>query len=167
MSRRLGLRALDQVLDLAREHVREVGFNNRGPVVDKVITYAHGQVGEPWCVDTVIWGYGHAGSTIVRPGYPRAVAAMLTAGVKATTKPRSGDVIRYRFDHTGLVVGWRRYVGGKLVRCPRWLASHVLAVEGNTGGGGAMESDSRNGGDGVHVKLRPLTVVQDYLAVPR
>ncbi|HXU65363.1 MAG TPA: hypothetical protein VN962_26870, partial [Polyangia bacterium] len=96
----LRLRALGNMLDLARDHVLEQGGNNRGPVVDKIIKYAKGQLGEPWCVDTVIYAYGHAGSKHMRPGSPRAVRLMLQRGVQrvARSKARPGDVVRYVFD---------------------------------------------------------------------
>src|SRR5689334_19529052 len=35
----------------------EQGGNNRGPQVEAIISYARGQIGEPWCVDFVIWCY--------------------------------------------------------------------------------------------------------------
>jgi hypothetical protein len=164
-SKKLRLAALNIVLDLARKHVAEQGGNNRGLNVDPIIRYAQGQVGEPWCVDTVIYAYGHAGSKYMRPGSPRAVRLMVQPGVHVTKKAAPGCPVRYIFDHTGLLVGWRRQVGGKFVRCPRWLATHIMAVEGNTSASGSMLSDSRNGGDGVYYKIRPLSVVQDFLYV--
>ncbi len=161
--RSLRMKALDIGLHLAREHVHEIGQNNRGPWVDRIITYAGGELGEPWCVDYVIWCYGHAGSRWIRPGYPRAVADMASAKVKPTRRPRAGDLVRYSFDHTGMLIGFRRRLAGRMVRCPQALATHLLAVEGNTPAGGALESDSAYGGDGVHIKSRPLALVDDFL----
>lgn len=167
-SRRLRLRALRIMLDLARAGVRESAGNNRGPMVDRITDYARGQRGEPYCVNGVIWAYGHAGSTVVRPGFPRAVRLMDVPGVHITLNPKAGCPIRYRFDHTGLLIGWRRYVRGRLVRCPRKYATHLLAVEANTSASGALEvSDGHSRGDGIHVKVRPLGQVQDYLYVTR
>lgn len=165
-TKKLRLAALRVMLDLARNGVHEVNGNNRGPMVDKIIRYAGGDLGEPWCVDGVIWAYGHAGSKVVRPGYPRAVRLMKVNGVHVTKKARPGNIVRYVFDHTGLLVGWRRQVRGRFVRCPRWLATHILAVECNTGSTGAV-SDSAAGTDGCKVKLRAIELVQDFLYVDR
>lgn len=165
MARALRLRALDIGLDLARAHVVEGGRNNRGPVVDNIIGYAHGDLGEPWCVDFDIWCYGHAGSRFLKPGSPRAVRLMNAHGVRPVKAAKPGDPVRFTFDHTGLLIGFRRYVAGKLVPCPRWLATHIKTVEGNTGSSGQMLSDSRDGGDGVYVKVRPLWAVADFLRV--
>ena len=133
--------------------VMEVGGNNRGRRVEQIIRYAQGTVPEPWCVDFVIWAYGHAGSEVVRPGFPRAVSAMHQQGLRATRKPKHGDIVRYTFDHTALFLGWR---GGG------WFD----AAEGNTGASGAV-SDSRTGGDGVYVKRRHVSQVNDFLVVTR
>lgn len=146
--------------------VAEVGGNNRGRRVDEIIRYAKGALGEPWCVDFVIWCYGHAGSKIVRPGFTRAVAYMLAGGVVQTSSPRLGDPVRYSFDHTGLFVGWRRLIAGRYVACPKPLATHIEAVEGNTGAAGAV-SDSSSGKDGVKRKIRHRSLVSDFLRVPR
>jgi hypothetical protein len=168
----LRMRALENMLELAREHVVEQGGNNRGPMVGRIIEYAHGIIGEPWCVDTIIYAYGHAGSRDERPGSPRAVRLMAQPGVRITRAPRPGDIVRYSFPgnpyaHTGLLVGWRRLIHGRYIRCPRALATHLVAVEGNTTSTGALESDSRDGGDGVHIKTRPRTLAADYLSVAR
>jgi hypothetical protein len=165
-TRKLRLAALRIMLDLARNGVHEVNGNNRGPMVDRIIKYAGGDLGEPWCVDGVIWSYGHAGSTVVKPGYPRAVSLMRVKGVHVTRKARPGCIVRFVFDHTGLLVGWRRMIAGKLRRCPRWLATHVVTVECNTGSTGAV-SDSASGTDGCKVKIRALDLVQDFLYVER
>jgi hypothetical protein len=162
--RRLRLRALHIMLDLARNGVHEVNGNNRGPMVDQIIDYAHGDRGEPWCVDGVIWSYGHAGSKIVRPGYTRAVSAMLVKGLHVTKRASPGCIVRYVFDHTGLLVGWRRLVLGKFRRCPRWLATHIETVECNTGSSGAV-SDSAGGTDGAKRKIRAIGLVADFLKV--
>lgn len=129
--------------------VSEAGGNNRGPMVEKIIHYALGVVPEPWCVDFVIWAYGHAGSKIVKPGYPRAVRFMVVKGVVPTTAPRPGDIVRYTFDHTGLFV--------------RDLGTSIETIEGNTGTGGAVSDGSS--GDGVHRRVRAKSLVRDYLRV--
>lgn len=143
----------------------ETGGNNRGKQVEAIIHYAQGQVPEPWCVDFDIWAYGHAGSKVIRPGYPRAVSMMVTGGVKSTGSPKRGFPVRYTFDHTGLFVRWLRLVGGRYVSCPKALATHLETVEGNTGASGAV-SDG-NGNDGVYRKVRARGLVRDFLSVPR
>jgi hypothetical protein len=42
----------------------------------------------------------------------------------------------------------------------------IETIEGNTGASGAV-SDSRTGGDGVYRKVRPKSLVKDYLRVHR
>lgn len=166
----LSVQALHNVLDLERDGVHEQGGNNVGPVVDKVIRYAGGQIGEPWCVDTVIWGYGHAHSHVVRPGFPRAVTAMFPhPGIVRTTNPDPGDPVRYihaalGVTHVELFIGWRRAIGRHMVACPQRLATHVYVVGGNTGASGAVRTDG-NGTDGVYRKYRPRGYVTDFLRV--
>lgn len=130
----------------------ERGANNRGPVVDKITRYAGGVLGEPWCVNFVIWAYGRAGSKYVKPGFTRAVRYMYPApGVVRVAKPLPGDIVRFTFDHTGVFV---RDLGN----------GEIETIEGNTGATGAV-SDSRHGGDGVYRKRRAKHLVQDYLRV--
>lgn len=146
--------------------IREVGGNNRGAAVERIIRYALGVVPEPWCVDGVIWCYGHAGSVVVKPGYPRAVRMMLVPGVAQTSDPQLGDPVRFTFDHTGLFGGWRRLLLGRYVACPKPLATHLLTREFNTGGAGALTSDGGAGGtDGVYEKVRHRSLVADFLRV--
>ncbi len=147
------LRARAVKIALHEVGVMEVGSNNRGKRVEEIIRYALGDVPEPWCVDFVIWAYGHAGSQVVRPGFTRAVAYMHTDGLVQTRKPRMGDIVRYEFDHTGLFLRW---IGDG------WF----LSVEGNTGASGAV-SDSKTGGDGVYLKKRHVSQVTDFLVVTR
>jgi hypothetical protein len=129
--------------------VHEVGGNNRGPMVDRIIRYADGELGEPWCVDGVIWSYGHAGSEVVKPGYPRAVSMMVVPGVVHTTTPQPGDIVRFTFDHTGLLV--------------KDHGSAVETIDANTGAGDHSDGTS----DGVARKLRARSLVKDFLHVTR
>lgn len=147
--------------------IREVGGNNRGARVQTIIDYAGGDHGEPYCVDGVIWCYGHAGSKVVRPGYPRAVHLMLVDGVIRTSSPETGDPVRFTFDHTGLFGGWLRKILGRWVRCPRALATHIRTREFNTSGAGALSSDANDGTDGVYEKVRAKELVADFLRVLR
>jgi len=144
--------------------IREVGHNG-GADVDRIIDYAQGDRGEPYCVDGVIWCYGHAGSQVVKPGYPRAVRLMLVAGVRRTSGPQTGDIVRFTFDHTGLFGYWARLVAGRYVKCPKALATHIVTREFNTSGAGALSSDANDGTDGVHAKVRHRSLVADYLTV--
>lgn len=152
----------------ARIHVgnMELGGNNRGYWVERIIKYAQGTVPEAWCVDFVIWCYGHAGSTRVKPGFTRAVRYMFPAphsDLIQVSQPHLGNIVRYTFDHTGLFLnGCNAYGSRRLWR----FATHIKTIEGNTGATGA-ESDSSTGGDGVYVKIRSRALVRDYLRVLR
>lgn len=163
--------ALHHALALAREHVHEAGGNNRGAEVERIIRYAGGVVGEPWCVDTVIYVYGHAGSHVMRPGAPRAVRFMAPrAGVTVhgPREGRPGDPLRFIFDHTGLLVGYRRLTrAGRYVPASPATATHVMTVEGNTGHDGARADGSPTGRDGVFVRYRAIELVRDSLRVAR
>lgn len=153
--------ALANARQQLRAHVMETGGNNRGPAVERIITYAKGQIGEPWCVDFVIWCYGHAGSLTIRPGFTRAVAYMRTYTITGTLNPIPGDPLRYTFDHTGIFVGWCNAYGS-LTSSP---SDYVLTIEGNTGSTGAVSDGS--GADGVYMKIRPRSLVRDFLRVTR
>lgn len=148
--RQLRIKALDQAKLTLAEHVFETGGNNRGPKVEQIIRYAQGDIGEPWCVDFVIDCYGHAGSTAVSPGFPRAVRLMKTPGTRIVTLPLPGDIVRYTFDHTGI---FEKDNGD----------GTITTIEGNTGANGAV-SDG-NGSDGVYRKIRSKALVADYLRV--
>lgn len=141
--------------------VMEQGGNNVGPRVSAIIRAAGGTPGEPWCGDFVIFCYRSAGSKLVTRSWA-AVRLMLTAGVQRTTDPQRGDIVRYCFDHTGLFDCWCNARGEKVAKA---AASHIRAIEGNTGESGAV-SDG-NGADGVHRKVRPVSQVNDFLRVAR
>lgn len=149
-ARPLRVKARDHANLVLARHVFETGGNNRGPAVEDIIRYAQGDVGEPWCVDFVIYCYGHAGSQIVKPGFPRAVRMMHTDGTMIVSDPRPGDIVRYTFDHTGIFL--RDNGDGT-----------ITTIEGNTGAAGAV-SDG-NGTDGVYEKVRSKKLVADYLRV--
>jgi len=162
----LNIRALKEGLSLQREGVFEHGWNT-GPKVDSIIRYAEGQVGEPWCVDFCIWCYGKTGSSVLKPGAPRAVTALLGwPGVYRTYSPKPGALVRFLHpgvEHVGMLIGWRRWG----VRCPRRFATHAYTVEGNTDPSNAVHTDGGNGRGGVYLKLRPISYVTDYLEVTR
>jgi tellurite resistance protein len=133
--------------------VMEKGGDNRGKKVEQIIRFAQGTLAEEWCVDFLIWCYGHAGSTVVRPGYTRAVRFMLAPGVVSTRAPQRGDMVRFTFDHTGMFV--KDNGNGT-----------ITTIEGNTTGSGAVSASS-TGGQGVYLKIRSKTGVRDYLRVTR
>lgn len=141
--------------------IMEQGGNNVGPEVSKLIRAAGGSPGEPWCGDTVIVCYRNAGSKAVNRSWA-AVRLMLTPGVRRTSNPVQGDIVRYTFDHTGLFAHWCDANGKP---CPKNVASHLLVIEGNTGASGAV-SDG-NGSDGVYKKVRDRGLVSDFLHVTR
>jgi hypothetical protein len=118
-------------------------------MVDRIIKYALGDLGEAWCVDFNIWCYGHAGSKIVKPGYTRAVRFMWPVnGIIKTGNPRPGDMVRFTFDHTGLYV--KDNGDGT-----------ITTIEGNTGNQDI--SDPITGG--VRRRTRAKSLVRDYLRV--
>lgn len=137
----------------ARDGVAEQGGNNRGPRVEQIIRAAGGTPGEPWCGDAVAAAYLRAGSKTVT----RAWAYVPTLEVLLTRvrRPRRGHVVIFNFDggvpdHTGLFLSDN---GNGTYRC----------VEGNTRPG-TSASDS-GGGEGVHVRDRPVSMVQSIRRV--
>lgn len=134
----------------------ERGGNNHGPDVERIIHANDGTAGEPWCGDTVAYAFRRAGSKVVQ----RAWAAVRLLGfltgmrVVAASAARLGDIICFPWDHTGLF-GWWADAHGHPV--PQHQATHFVTREGNTSTSGAMQSDSRTGGDGLYQKLHPIS----------
>ena len=141
--------------------IMEHGGNNVGPRVSALIREAGGSPGEPWCGDFVTVCYRQAGSKLVDRSWA-AVRLMLTAGVSRTSDPQRGDIVRFRFDHTGLFDCWCDHNG---VRASKQAATHLRTIEGNTGATGAV-SDG-NGSDGVYRKVRDRSLVSDFLHVTK
>jgi len=139
-------RAHSEATKALARHIIEVGGNNRGTAVEEIINYAGGDVPEPWCVDFVIWCYGHAGSKVVKPGWYRAVRYMNESGTVKTTAPLRGDIVRFTFDHTGI---YAKDNGD----------GTITTIEGNTG------PAAGNDGDGLYRKTRSKGLVRDYLRV--
>jgi len=133
--------------------VMEQGGNNAGPIVAKIIQANGGLVGEPWCGDFVAYCYRLAGSKSVTRSWAAVRLISLVAGVRGTSNPRKGDLVRFTFDHVGL---FEKDNGD----------GTITTVEGNTGASGAV-SDSATGGDGVYRKIREKSLVNDYLRVTR
>lgn len=132
--------------------VMEVGGNNRGPMVTRIIR-ANGGVGpEPWCGDFCAYCYRQAGSKAVTRSWASVRLLGSVLGVTRVQKPLAGDLVRFTFDHVGIFV--------------KDQGAFIETIEGNTGASGAV-SDSSTGGDGVYRKRRPKSQVNDYLRVSR
>jgi hypothetical protein len=135
--------------------VSEMGGNNRGPMVEKIITANGGIVGEPWCGDFDAYCYRAAGSKAVNRSWASVYFLGRIAGLKTIKDPLRGDIVRYSFDHTGLFDEWINKATGEF-----W------AVEGNTGDSGA-QADSLTGKDGVKRKRRNINQVDNFRRVTR
>jgi hypothetical protein len=144
------LRALEAAESLVG--VMEVGGNNRGPMVNRIILANDGAIGEPWCGDFVAYCYRQAGSKAVTRSWASVRLLGSVSGVQRVSKPLAGDLVRFNFDHVGMFV--------------RDAGAFIETIEGNTGATGAV-SDSRTGGDGVYRKRRPKSLVADYLRVTK
>jgi hypothetical protein len=149
--RTLGSRALAEAKKLVG--IMEQGGNNVGPKVSAIIRAQGGTPGEPWCGYFVAYCYRRAGSSAVEWRWAAVRLLSAVSGVKRTSSPRAGDLVRFTFDHVGLFV--KDNADGT-----------ITTIEGNTGASGAV-SDSRTGGDGVYRKIRPKSQVHDYLRVTR
>lgn len=151
--RPLRLRALAEAEHLVG--VMEVGGNNMGTEVLRLIRENGGTGPESWCGDFDAHCYRHAGSKVVQ----RAWAAVRFLGhltgmrIVSFQDALPGDIVCYTFDHTGIL---RRKLGNG------WIET----VEGNTGRIGAV-SDSRTGGDGVYIKRRQIGLVSRFVRVTR
>jgi hypothetical protein len=131
--------------------VMETGGNNSGVPLTRYIKTNQGTGPEPWCGDFVAWCYRQAGSKRVSRAWAAVRLLSGVLGVKRTSKPQRGDLVRFTFSHVGIFV---RDLGDGTIE----------TIEGNTGASGAV-SDSSTGGDGVYRKLRSKGLVQDYLRV--
>lgn len=145
-----------QALDIGRGllGVMEEGGNNRGPMVSKIILANGGVIGEPWCGDFVAWCYRQCGSRAVNRSWASVFYLGRVAGLRTVKDPLPGDIVRYSFSHTGLFVRWIDRAAGIFE-----------ALEGNTGPAGAV-SDG-NGHDGVYLKHRHVTQVDNFRRVTR
>ena len=150
----------------------ESGGNNHGREVERIIRANGGTPGEAWCGDFVAYAYKRAGSKSVTRAWAGVrwlgrLKGMQTLNSVRVAKP--GDILVYDFpggapeDHTGLFVGFTNKDGRR--RAPS-KATHIRAIEGNTGRDGAV-SDSTSGGDGVHERVRPIKQVKRAVRVKR
>lgn len=161
----------DHLRVLALSHARKLigtmehGGNNQGAKVMEIIRANSGTGPEPWCGDFVAWCYREAGSNAVTRSWAAVRLLSGIAGLKVRGKRKAvaGDLVRFTFDHVGIVEAYCNASGS--VRDAA-TATHMRTIEGNTGATGAV-SDSTTGGDGVYRKIRPLTLVRDVIEVTR
>lgn len=152
-SRPLRLRALHEMGKLVG--IMEVGGNNMGAGVLRIIRANGGTGPEAWCGDTVAYAYRAAGSKVVQRGWAAVRLLGFLTGMKVVSYADAlpGDIVCYKFDHTGML-------NSK-------ISSHEIeTIEGNTGASGAV-SDSATGGDGVYIKRRDLSLVARFVRVTR
>lgn len=147
----LRIRALAEARKLIG--VMEEGGNNRGRKVMEIIRANGGTGPEPWCGDFVAYCYRRAGSRAVDRRWASVYLLGTLRLVVKTKSPLPGDIVRYSFSHTGMFVRWTNRARGEFE-----------AIEGNTGATGAV-SDSKTGGDGVYLKRRSLSQVDDFRRV--
>jgi hypothetical protein len=149
----LRLRALKEAVRLVG--VMEVGGNNQGREVLRLIRENGGTGPESWCGDFVAHCFRVAGSKVVQRGWAAVRFLGFLTGMKIVSYADAlpGDIVCYTFDHTGIL---KRKIGGGMIE----------TVEGNTGRSGAV-SDSRTGGDGVYIKHRSTALVSRYVRVTR
>lgn len=133
--------------------IMEEGGNNTGRRVDEIILANGGDIGEPWCGDGMAYCYRLAGSKAVQRLWASVRALLGLFGIRKTSAPKRGDLVRFTFDHVGMFV---KFLGD----------GQIETIEFNTGSSGAV-SDSATGGDGVYRKVRDVSLVNDYLRVTR
>ncbi|WP_210492279.1 hypothetical protein [Patulibacter sp. SYSU D01012] len=138
----------------------EKGGNNRGPEVEKVIRGGGGLPGQAWCGWLNAWCYRKAGSLAVTWQWGAVRLYLPLPGLRRTSSPKRGNIVRFTFDHTGLFGSWCDARGSAV---PKAQATHIRTREGNTGSVGAV-SDG-NGKDGVHEKVRSRQLVRDFIEV--
>lgn len=132
--------------------VMESGGNNSGTPLSRYERPNGASGPEPWCGDFQAYCYRKAGSKAVQRLWASVYFLGRIAGLHKTSSPQRGDLVRFTFDHVGMFV---RHVSPGIIE----------TIEGNTGASGAV-SDG-NGRDGVYIKHRSTSLVQDYLRVER
>jgi hypothetical protein len=144
--------------------VMETGGKNRGKVVLEIIKANAGKPGEEWCGDFLAYCYRKAGSRSVTRNWAGVRLYLPMTGLKRTKTPLKGDIARYtKLDHIGMFVCWCDARGTEVAKAH---ATHITTIEGNTTSLGAV-SHSSTGGQGVYKKLRPRSVVSEFIHVLR
>lgn len=157
----LRVRAWNEMQRLLDKNVHEVGGNNRGPDVERVIRANQGIPGEAWCGDTVAVCYLWAGAkSVVRLW---AAVRWLEKLLMRVRFPQLGHVVTYKWSHTGLFKRWL-----SATECYHFgvRRGSFWAGEGNTGKDGRV-SDSTSGTDGVHLRIRHRDDVAGFWRVLR
>lgn len=121
-------------------HVREVGGQNRGPDVERVLRRVHCGPGDPWCAAFVTDCIYEAEQQVGGPGQFIGSASalkllLLNPGLKIS-RPEPGCV--FVMDH-GKGKG---HCGFVLAVLPD---GHLVTIEGNTGPGPAAPAEDRDG----------------------
>lgn len=139
--------------------MREVGRNG-GPAVERYIKFVGSPAGSPWCSCFVSWVLRQGGVLTARFGRARDwfdKKHIIWAGGRGAT-PQPGDVVGYtwgmgRISHVGFIERWGTGVS-------------AITIEGNTGGGGALQRE----GEGVYRNWRDkrqMTYVANVIDNPK
>lgn len=172
IQRRRGARAVNAIDSLReRAHreatrllgVMEKGGNNVGPEVEAIIVEGGGVRGQAWCGWFCACVYKRAGSLAVTWRWGAVRLYLPGSGLRRTSNPLEGNLVRFTFDHIGIFECWCD-AGG--IEVPRAAATHIRTIEGNTGRTGAV-SDSATGGDGVYRKVRARSLIRDFVHISR
>lgn len=150
------------------------GHNNTGThgvvTVNEIILEDGGHLGDSWCGFFDAHCYRVAGAKSVDSAWGGVRYLGYIAGTRniAINQLELGDLLAYDFNgetnaHTGLFGFWCDASGTPTAEHG---ATHVYAIEGNTGLVGAV-SDTKTGGDGVREKIRPRSEVQRAIRVLR
>lgn len=154
--RPLRLKAYDRADVWLDRRVREVGGNNVGELVERIIRANGGVPGEAWCGDFVAVCYLEAGSKAVNRMWASTI--WLLAKLVPVGSPLRGHIVVFDFGtpgakHTGIFEQWV-------------VVGHTFTtIEGNTGSGGAR-SDSADGSDGVFRRTRTIDQVAGFRRIP-
>jgi hypothetical protein len=143
------VKSKDCLLDEARKliGIKEVGGNNRGPEVDKIIISSGGKPGQAWCAYTQVFIHkkcrlSHANGM--------ALSWFIKPRIIHKNQYTQGDVFSVynsglrRIGHVGLIE--QVLPSGKF----------IVTIEGNTSGGGSRE------GDGVYRLTRSTKNVYSF-----
>lgn len=109
----------------------------------------YGWNGVPWCMIFVQWCFDRAGKPL--PYRTASCSALLRwyrehQPERVVSDPRAGDIVIYRFGHTGIV--------------EQAEGNAVTAIEGNTSPG---EAGSQSNGGGVFRRIRTRDVAAAYI----